>query len=185
MLKILEEAKTQHADNTTILLAIGDINVGQGKYKEAEAIYRDILAKNPGHTLAMNNLAVLLTVSRSNLPEALELTNKAIGITGPLGQMLDTRACVYIAMQKPDKAMADMKDVIADRKTPENMFHYAQVLDLLGQDNAAAVAMEEALQMGLSEKQLMTPEIPRFERLRDLAHKLSPVKKNAKTPPKK
>ena len=46
-----------------------------------------------------------------------------MGITGPLAQMLDTRACVYIALGQADKALADMKDVIADGKTPERLFH--------------------------------------------------------------
>ena len=45
--------------------------------------------------------------------------------------------------------------------------------------------MQEALQMGLSEKQLMTPEIPAFRRLKEMAHALSPLKKSEKTPPKK
>jgi hypothetical protein len=133
----------------------------------------------------MNNLTVLLTVSRKNLQEAAELIAKAIAITGPLGQMLDTRACVYIALKQPDKALVDLKDSLADSKTADKLFHQAQALELVGQDNAAAVAMQEALQMGLSEKSLLKPEIPTFQRLKELAHKLSPVKKTPKTPPKK
>jgi tetratricopeptide (TPR) repeat protein len=185
VIKIMTEARTQFDDHPTVLLTLADIKVGGQQYKEAEAFYREILAKNTGHTVAMNNLAVLLTVSKKNLPEALDLINKAIGITGPLAQMLDTRACVYVAMGKSEKALADMKDVLADKKTPDRLFHQAQALEGAGQNNAAAVAMQEALQMGLSEKSLLTPEVPTFQRLRDMAHSLSPVKKSGKTPPKK
>ncbi len=176
VVKILTEAKTQFEDHPTILLALGDIKVGEGRYKEGEEYYREILKNNTGHTIAMNNLAVLLTISRKNLDEALGLANKAIGITGPLAQMLDTRACVYIALRQSGKALADMQDVLADGKTPDRLLHYAEALELAGQNNAAAVAMQEALQMGLSEKSLLTPEIPTFQRLKEMAHALSPLK---------
>ena len=179
VLKILEEAKATFENHPTILLATADIGVGIGDYDRAEAIYRDILKDNAGHAVAMNNLAVLLTVTRKDAKEALKLINQAITITGPLAQMLDTRACVYIALQQADKAMADMKDVIADGKQPSRLFHQAQALELAGQDNAAAVAMEEALQMGLTEKDLLKPEANAFQRLRDKAHALSPAGKGS------
>jgi cellulose synthase operon protein C len=176
VVRILNDAKTQFQDHPTILLTLGDLKVGAGQYQEGEDYYRQILKDNPAHTVAMNNLAVLLTVSRKNLKEAADLINKAIEITGPLAQMLDTRACVSIAQGDAGKAMTDMKEVLADRKDPERLFHYAQALELAGQNNAAAAAMQEALQTGLLEKNLLTPEIPNFNRLRELAHQLSPVK---------
>ena len=81
---------------------------------EAENFYREVLEKNPGHAVALNNLAVLLTLQGKKLDEALSLINKAIEITGPLGSMLDTRACVYIAQGNAEKAVSDMKECIAD-----------------------------------------------------------------------
>jgi predicted Zn-dependent protease len=176
VVKIMTDAKAEYQDHPTILLTLGDIKVGAGQYQEGEDYYRQILKDSPAHTVAMNNLAVLLTVSRKNLKEAADLINKAIQITGPLAQMLDTRACVYIAQGDAGKAMTDMKDVLADRKEPERLFHYAEALELAGQNNAAAAAMQEALQMGLLEKNLLTPEIPTFNRLKAMAKELSPVK---------
>jgi tetratricopeptide (TPR) repeat protein len=185
VVSLLTEAKEHFHDDPTIMLVLGDLKMGQGRFQDAEDIYREILKNNPGHTVTMNNLTVLLTLSRKNLPEALETIEKAIKIAGPLSQMLDTRACVYIAMGKSDKALADMKDVLADGRRAETLFHYAQALDSAGQENAAAVAMQEALQKGLSEKMLMTPELPTFKRLKDKANALAPIKKGNKKTPKK
>jgi hypothetical protein len=91
--------------------------------------------------------------------------------------MLDTRACVYIAMGQADKALADMKDVIADRKLPERLFHQALALELADEKNEAAKVMQEALEMGLSEKNLQKPELPAFERLKKMTKTHSSGKK--------
>jgi tetratricopeptide (TPR) repeat protein len=185
VLAILEQAKERFKDSPAIPLAMAGIKLGQGNYPEAEAIYHEILKTNPDHTTTLNNLAVMLTVSRKNLPEALEMIERAIRTAGPIAQMLDTRACVFIAMKEPEKALADMKDVLAAGKKAETLFHYAQALEIAGQSNAAAKAMQEALQMGLTEKSLMTPEVPTFKRLQEKADKLSPPKKQDKKGSKK
>jgi tetratricopeptide (TPR) repeat protein len=185
VISILGQARERFKDDPAIPLALAGIKLGQGDYQEAEDIYHDILKKYPEHPVTLNNLTVMLTVSRKNLPEALEMIQKAIRITGPIPQMLDTRACVYIAMKEPEKALADMKDVLAAGKKPETLFHYAQALEIAGQSNAAASTMQEALQMGLTEKSLMTSEIPTFKRLQEKANKLNPPKKQDKKSPKK
>jgi tetratricopeptide (TPR) repeat protein len=47
-------------------------------FSVAEELYREVLAKDPGHADAMNNLAVLLAREESGIPEALSLLEKAI-----------------------------------------------------------------------------------------------------------
>ena len=172
VLKVLDEARQQYDNHPAIILAIGDIHVGEGKYKDAEDCYREVLKHNAGYATAMNNLAVMLTLKPRNdkeLNDALKLIDDAMKITGPMAQMLDTRACVYIALGQAQKALADMKDVIADGKRPERLFHQAQALELADEKNQAAIVMEEALGMGLSEKHLQKPELPAFERLKKMA----------------
>jgi tetratricopeptide (TPR) repeat protein len=179
-LKVLDEARQQYDNHPAIILAIGDIHVGEGKYKDAEDCYREVLKRNAGYATAMNNLAVMLTLKPRNdkeLNDALKLIDDAMKITGPMAQMLDTRACVYIAMGQAQKALADMKDVIADGKRPERLFHQAQALELADEKNQAAIVMEEALGMGLSEKHLQKPELPAFERLKKMAKAHSGGKK--------
>jgi tetratricopeptide (TPR) repeat protein len=172
MEKILADARVKFENHPGILLTLGDIRVIQDRYTEAENFYREILDKNPGHAVAMNNLAVLLTLQNKKLDEALSLINKAIEISGPLASMLDTRACVYIAQGTAEKAINDMDEAVADAATPVRLFHQAQALNLGNQKYAASSTMQQALKAGLTKEMLETPEIPAYEKLKKLAQEL-------------
>ena len=170
--KVLMDARDKFDNHPAIILTLGDIRVSQERYAEAEKFYREVLDKNPGHAVAMNNLAVLLTLQSKKLDEALSLINKAIEITGPLGSMLDTRACVYIAQGNAEKAINDMEESVADGATPVRLFHQAQALNLGKQKYAASSTMQQALKAGLTKDMLQTSEISAFESLQKLAKEL-------------
>jgi tetratricopeptide (TPR) repeat protein len=170
--KVLMDARAKFENHPAITLTLGDIRVSQERYAEAEKFYREVLDKNPGHAVAMNNLAVLLTLQNKKLDEALSLINKAIEITGPLGSMLDTRACVFIAQGNAEKALNDMEESVADSATPVRLFHQAQALNLGKQKYAASSTMQQALKAGLTKEMLQTPEIPAFDSLQKLAKEL-------------
>ncbi len=170
--KVLTDARLKFENHPGILLTLGDIRVNEDRYTEAESLYREILEKNPGHSVAMNNLAVLLTLQGKKLDEALSLINKAIERSGHLGSMLDTRACVYIAQGKAEKALKDMDEAVADAATPVRLFHQAQALNLANQKYAASSTMQQALKTGLTKDSLQTPELPAYEKLHNLAREL-------------
>ncbi|MBN2578219.1 MAG: tetratricopeptide repeat protein [Pirellulales bacterium] len=174
---LLREARDKFSSHPTILVALGAISSGQGRFADAEGFYREVLKKYPGSPVAMNNLAMLLSVTRKNLDEALQLINKAIEISGPVPPMCDTRACVYLARHEPQKALAETKIALAGEVTAERLFHQALVYEQLGQNHAAAAAMAKALEQGLTSKKVLRPELPAFERLEKAAQALSPPKK--------
>jgi cellulose synthase operon protein C len=167
--KVLTDARLKFENHPAIVLTLGDLRFGQDRYTESEKFYREILEKNPGHSVAMNNLAVLLTVQNKKLDEALSLINKAIEITGPIASMLDTRACVYIAQDNAEKAISDMNEAVADNPSPVRLFNLARALNLGNQKNAAAAAMQKALKAGLTADMLHTLEKPAFDKLQNLA----------------
>lgn len=136
------------------------------------------MEKNPGHSLTLNNLAVLLSIQGKKLDEALTLINKAIEISGPLPSMMDTRACVYIAQGNAEKALADMDEAVAAGTTPVRLFHQAQALSLANQKYAASSTMQRALDAGLKKESLQTPEKPAFEKLQKLAKELASPQEN-------
>jgi tetratricopeptide (TPR) repeat protein len=109
-----------------------------------------------------------LALQGVKLDEALKLANQAVEILGPLGPVLDSRACVYMALHELDKALKDINDAINDQETPARLFHQAQVYLLLEQTNSARTAMFKALQMGLNKDMLQPVEIPAFEKLKQL-----------------
>lgn len=61
-----------------LLLAMADLRAHQGRYGDAEAFYREILAKQGRDVWALNNLAVLLALQGVKLDEALKLVNQAL-----------------------------------------------------------------------------------------------------------
>lgn len=184
MLMLLEQGRKFFGNPPSYDLVLGCIRVGEGKYSEGETLFRQVLEKNPQHAVALNNLAVLLVMMQKDLPEALELVEKAIKIAGPSPQMLDTRACVYIAQGDAEKALADLSTVLADARTAERLFHQAQAYELSNKKDLAAKAMKEALSKGLSEKNLSPREIPIFQRLKKLAEELSTQNEKEEAPPR-
>ncbi len=161
MLTVLGQGRNYFHDPAAITLILGNLQTGAGNYAAAEKFFREALQKHPDHALALNNLAALLTMERKNLPEALELIEKAIKIAGPLGPLLDTRACVYVAQGEAQKALDDLSQALADARTAERLFHQAEAYELAGRKELAAKAMKEALAKGLDEKKL-SPERSRY-----------------------
>jgi cellulose synthase operon protein C len=169
--KVLNEARMFRIfkDHPVILMALGDLCSGQDRLEEAESFYREALRRNANYYVAMNNLAVLLSLRGEKLDEALTHINKALELAGPLGSLLDTRACVYIAKGDANNALADAEKAIADNPSAVRLFHQAQAFLLAGQKSKAASAMQKALKTGLAKDNMDTPEIPRFEELKTLA----------------
>jgi tetratricopeptide (TPR) repeat protein len=164
--RILQTALKQFSRSVPLLLTKADLDVKLGRFAEAAVCYREVLEKNSGNAYAMNNLAVLLALQNSKLDDSLQLVNRAIEIAGPVGAMLDSRATVYIAMGRSDKALADLTVALADSETPVRLFHQAQAYDQAGRRGDASSAIDKAMQKGLTKEMLHPLELPAFEKLR-------------------
>jgi len=165
---VLRKAEKQFNQPVPLMMAQAELSTRQAQYAKAEDLYREVLKKNSGNAAALNNLAVLLALQGIKLEESLEHINHAIELAGPVAAMLDSRASVYIAMGQPEKALADMSDALADAETPVRLFHQAQAFEQAGQRNAAAAAMEKALEKGLAKEMLQPLEYAAFEKLSQL-----------------
>lgn len=151
-----------------LMMVQADAYTLQERYKEAERIYREVIRRNARHAVAMNNLAVLLAHQKRNLDEALKLINQAIELSGPLGAMLDSRATVYLAMNQPQKALADLELAVQDDPNPIRLFHLAQAHDMAGDKRAAIEALKKANAKGLTPDMLQRPELPTYALLQKL-----------------
>jgi tetratricopeptide (TPR) repeat protein len=113
-----------------LLLSLARLRDHQRRYGDAIALYRRALETDGRNTTALNNLAWLLALSEQKYDQALDLSNRAIRIGGPVSGNLDTRAVIHILMRKPDKAMEDITQAINQHPTAATYFHKAQAEDL-------------------------------------------------------
>lgn len=163
--RILQSALKKFDRPVPLLMVMADLCTKQARYADAEGFYRDILEKNSGNAYAMNNLAVLLALQGIKSDEALKLIDKAVELAGPVAAMLDSRATVYLALNEPDKALADMNNALAEGETQVRLFHLAQAYELAGQQSAAVDTMKKALETGLTKEMLQPLEVPAFDKL--------------------
>jgi tetratricopeptide (TPR) repeat protein len=165
---IVQKAVGRFERPVPLLSLLAEVRSRQGRYADTEAFYREVLKKQSGDAVTMNNLAVLLALEGVKLDEALRLMNQAVEIAGRVGAMLDSRASVYMAMNDPDNALSDIRAAVADAETPVRLFHLAQASKLAGQDKEARETMDKALKQGLTPDMLQPLELPAFEKMRQL-----------------
>src|SRR5205823_4583965 len=80
----LEAALQAQPDSLSLLASLATFRSLQGHNREAEAIYRKILARDRRNVVALNNLAWRPAVEQRKGTEALHLVQQAIEIVGPL-----------------------------------------------------------------------------------------------------
>jgi tetratricopeptide (TPR) repeat protein len=151
-------------------LVLGNLHDYRGHYREAIATYEQILRNNGESLLARNNLAWLLALHAGQGVEALEEIQKAIDLGGPLPELLDTRAVIYLALRRTDKAIEDLGSSLeqvsgASTSTANRKFHLARAHWSRNEKTEAKRAFAEAKSAGLQETGLHPLELPAFRRL--------------------
>jgi uncharacterized protein HemY len=125
-----------------------------------------VLEGNPKDIAALNNLALLWALEGTALDRSLRLICQAIDIYGPIPQLLDTRATVYLARNESQKALNDLK--MANTKAPDaaHYFHLAQAYQQLAQGQLASETLAEADRLGLRRDRLHPLERSTLDRIR-------------------
>ncbi len=160
-LKTVAEKAPDHA---FVLFHEAGLRQVQGRFDEAITVYRKLIDNenlpDKDKATAWANLAYLLAAQDDRLEEALDLIGKAIDLLGPMPQLLDTRALVYLAQGESQAAIRDMEAAVADTPSALNLFHLAQAQAQAGQTATAA----ETLQRGRDSYQLRADRVPKIER---------------------
>ena len=86
----LEAAVGKGPETTALLLSLASLRDLQGRYDEAESLYRRVIAREPDNVQALNNLAFLLAVRGDRTSDAADLINHALDVFGPEAALLDT-----------------------------------------------------------------------------------------------
>jgi len=145
------EAARKRPDSIRLACKLGVLRIRQGRFDEAEGLFRRLLASDPNDAEALNNLAWLLALrDESKAKEALTLINRAVDVQGPLSSLIDTRAVVLIRAGQLDQALKELGDARArDPRNPSLSLHLAWVLQKKGNSQEAKTALLKADECGL------------------------------------
>lgn len=156
----IERTLQQKPDASLLTIALGTIRDRQGRYPEAVDLYRKALAKNASEVVPLNNLAWLMSLQGDKGADPLKLINRAIQLRGPVPELLDTRAVVYITNGDNPKAIKDLEDAVAIDPAPSRYFHLARAYLAAGDPDAARRSLTKARDEGLKEADVHPLERP-------------------------
>jgi cellulose synthase operon protein C len=156
-------AKKPESDNLRFLVAT--LREAQGRYGDAEAEYRKIVARTPKHAGALNNLAFLLAL-REQGPAAVQAVQLAtVATAGSPPELLDTRGVVYTAAGDLATARKELEAAVADSAGAAAYFHLAVVLAKQKDKPKAIAALRNAHSAGLRASLLHPLERQTYEKL--------------------
>lgn len=161
----INQLLADHPESILLLSALARTYRASGKFDHVEATYRKILEISPDSVIALNNLAVLLTLRETKGKEARQLIDRAVELGGPGTALLDSRAMVELAAGDDEAAIKDLEEATADEPLPECYFHLAQAYLRRNHLNAAAEAIEKARSIGLDEHSLHPLERDAYQQI--------------------
>ncbi|HUY68713.1 MAG TPA: tetratricopeptide repeat protein [Alphaproteobacteria bacterium] len=128
-----------------------EVDSARGDYKQAIALYGDLLARNPQLDAVANNMAALIADhdydDAAALAKAHRASERFVASTDPL--YLDTLGWVDYRLGKIDEARIFLARATADgTASPEIYYHYGAILLKAGARKQAKVELEKALAGG-------------------------------------
>jgi Flp pilus assembly protein TadD len=149
------------------------------RFQQAAHLYREILELQPVNVEAIQRLAMLRASSGQDLSASLSQIDNALASTGPLPVVLDTRAMILLACQRPQEALEagqlllaekpDHIDPSADAQLAKTWGRYHFHLAMLHAANAnrseASKALSEAVSLGVGEADIHVLERPHWQKL--------------------
>jgi tetratricopeptide (TPR) repeat protein len=145
---------------------LANVRILQGRYADAEAIYRELHEQDRTIGAPLNNLAWLLAIRGGDrASESLSLIQQAISLEGESPDLLDTRALAYLATGQLDPAIVDLENSLVVDPLPETYYHLARAHYAKGQVRDAKNALRHSQDLGLTIENLHPLERPAFREL--------------------
>ncbi len=164
---ILMGAIDEHGESIPLLLALAEQRSIQKRYDDAEKLYRTVLAEDPDHIVALNNLAVFLALRGLKLDEAMRMIQRTIELRGSAATLIDSRATVHLAKGQWQKAIDDLSLAISDEPSGTRYFHQAQAYFQGGKKKEARDSLKTADNYGLKVEHLQPLERPAYRQLKE------------------
>jgi tetratricopeptide (TPR) repeat protein len=147
----LETALGRNAKAPVLVECLAAVRKLQGRHGDAIALYQQLLQERKLDPLTLNNLAWLQVFSgEAQRGPALQTIQRAIDLAGPVAELLDTRAVVYLQSGQAEQAVKDLNEALAEKPTGQRYFHLAQAHMALNNRREAQAALQQAHQLRLT-----------------------------------
>jgi tetratricopeptide (TPR) repeat protein len=145
-IKVLQSAQARFPTDMLLTFELGAILDKQKRHAEAEAAFRQVLAKEPENAAALNYLGYLLAERGEKLDESVDLVKRALKIEPDNGSYLDSLGWAYYKSGNMNLALDNLSRA-AEQLTRNSVVqdHYGDVLFRLNRYDDAIAAWKRAL----------------------------------------
>jgi tetratricopeptide (TPR) repeat protein len=144
--KVLRDAQVKFPAETSVTFELGAALDKQKKYSESEALFRQLIAKDPDNAVALNYLGYMLAERGERLNESVDFLKRALAIDPDNGSFLDSIGWAYFKDGKLDLALDNLKKAAEQLGTNSVVQdHYGELLFKLGRYDDAIGAWNRAL----------------------------------------
>jgi tetratricopeptide (TPR) repeat protein len=143
---LLKPAVSRFPDDTGVLFQYGAMLERQSQHREAERVFREVLAKDPAHGPALNYLGYTLVERAGRLDEGAALIKRAVALDPHNGAYLDSLGWAYFKLNQLDLAEPNLKAAAA--QLPRDSVvqdHWGDFLARAGRYAAAVEAWRRSL----------------------------------------
>ena len=143
---VLKGAQVKFPADQSISFELGAVFDKQKRFADAEAAFKQVIARDPDHAAALNYLGYMLAERGDRLDESVGYIKKALAIEPENGSYLDSLGWAYFKADQLDLAEQNLKRA-ADQLTTNSVIqdHYGDVLFKRGRYQEAIVAWTRAL----------------------------------------
>lgn len=145
-IRILQEAQAKFPAETGITFELGAALDKQKRYSESEAVFRQLIAKEPKNAPALNYLGYMLAERGERLGESVDFIKRALEIEPDNGSYLDSIGWAYFKDGKLDLAIDHLRraaEQMQDNSVIQD--HYGAALFKAGRYDDAIGAWNRAL----------------------------------------
>jgi tetratricopeptide (TPR) repeat protein len=145
-IKVLRDAQAKFPEETALTFELGAVLDKAKRYSESEAVFRQLIAREPENAPALNYLGYMLAERGERLGESLDFLKRALAIEPENGSYLDSIGWAYFKDGKLDLALENLKRA-ADQLDTNSVVqdHYGDLLFKLGRFDDAIGAWNRAL----------------------------------------
>ncbi len=145
-IRLLQDAQNKFPSETVVTFELGAALDKQKRYSESEAVFRQLVAKDPKNAPALNYLGYMLAERGERLAESVDYIRRALEIEPENGSYLDSIGWAYFKDGKLDLALENLRraaEQLQDNSVIQD--HYGEVLFKLGRYDDAIGAWSRAL----------------------------------------